>query len=112
MKKIICILIFISLKNLVVAQLNNAFLDSTKNYTKSSIAPINFPISFVRPNFVKLPNYYLANLGLLCKAELNLQKQTFIPIKFRLGSQQVADFQEGKNNIQWQYTPIDFSKFW
>lgn len=42
-------------------------------------------------------NYYAANLGFFCKKELQLEKITSIPFKFRLGSVQQCDWLEGKN---------------
>lgn len=42
-------------------------------------------------------NYYAANLGFFCKKEIQLEKITSIPFKFRLGSVQQCDWLEGKN---------------
>jgi hypothetical protein len=42
-------------------------------------------------------NYYTANFSFFCKKELQLEKITAIPFKFRLGSVQQCDRLEGKN---------------
>lgn len=44
------------------------------------------------------PNYYTQNFGFFCKRELQLEKVTKIPFKFRLGSVQQCDWMEGKLN--------------
>lgn len=41
-------------------------------------------------------NYYAANLGFVCKKELQLEKMTKIPFRFRLGSLAYCDQLEGK----------------
>jgi len=43
-----------------------------------------------------LPNQYMQSLGFFCKQEIQLQKQTIIPIKVRLGTQQSCDHIEAK----------------
>lgn len=43
-----------------------------------------------------LPNQYMQSLGFFCKQEIQLQKQTIIPIKVRIGTQQSCDHLEGK----------------
>ncbi len=42
-------------------------------------------------------DYYASSLGFFCKKELQLEKITAIPFKFRLGSVQQCDRLEGKN---------------
>jgi hypothetical protein len=42
-------------------------------------------------------NYYYNNLGFFCSKELQLEKVTKIPFRFRLGSVQYTDQMEGKN---------------
>ncbi len=41
-------------------------------------------------------NYYTSNFGFFCKKELQFEKATKIPFKFRLGSVQQCDWLEGK----------------
>jgi hypothetical protein len=44
-------------------------------------------------------NFYSANLGFFCKRELQLEKITKFPFKFRLGSVEECDRLEGKSNV-------------
>jgi hypothetical protein len=43
-------------------------------------------------------NFYTQNFGFFCKKELQLEKITKVPFKFRLGSVQQVDWMEGKPN--------------
>ncbi|MEP7255757.1 MAG: hypothetical protein ABI666_08260 [Ferruginibacter sp.] len=58
--------------------------------TKSSIF-LN-PVSFSVIN----ADYYTKNFGFFCKKELEFEKTTKVPLKFRLGSVQYCDWMEGK----------------
>lgn len=44
------------------------------------------------------PSYYKDQLGFFCKKELQLQKLTTVPFRFRLGSLAYTDYLEGKPN--------------
>lgn len=62
----------------------------------------NPPVS-PKPNFfsrqpVIAGNFYTQNFGFFCKKELQLEKLTKVPLKFRLGSVQQCDWLEGKPN--------------
>ena len=43
-------------------------------------------------------DFYCQNFGFFCKKELQLEKVTGVPFKFRLGSVQYCDWMEGKKN--------------
>ena len=66
----------------------------------------SFPLTFNKPPAITSPvsyalispNYYTQNFGFFCKRELQLEKVTKIPFKFRLGSVQQCDWMEGKPN--------------
>lgn len=44
------------------------------------------------------PDYYIQNFGFFCKKELQFEKVTKVPFKFRLGSVQYCDWMEGKKS--------------
>lgn len=59
---------------------------------------IVFIWSPITTNLPLIPeDYYASSLGFFCKKELQLEKKTSIPFKFRLGSVQQCDRLEGKN---------------
>lgn len=43
-------------------------------------------------------DYYTQNFGFFCKKELQFEKATKVPFKFRLGSVQYCDWMEGKRS--------------
>ena len=43
-------------------------------------------------------DYYTKNMGFMCKKELQLEKNTKLPIRFRLGSLNYVNYLEGKKN--------------
>jgi hypothetical protein len=70
------------------------------NKTNTAPAIINKPSALVTPVAYSIvnPNYYTQNFGFFCKQELQLEKLTKIPFRFRLGSVQQCDWMEGKAN--------------
>jgi hypothetical protein len=59
----------------------------------------NFPLVITPVSYSLIaPSYYTQNFGFFCKKELQLEKITKIPFKFRLGSVQQCDWLEGKPN--------------
>ena len=44
------------------------------------------------------PGYYIKNLSFFCRQEIQLQKITLIPIRFRLGSLEYTNYLEQKPN--------------
>jgi hypothetical protein len=57
--------------------------------------PINI---FVLRKPVLSPSYYNNHLGFFCQKELQLQKITIVPIRFRLGSLDYVNWMEQKPN--------------
>ncbi len=55
---------------------------------------------YVNPalNSVINADFYTCNFGFFCKKELQFEKATKIPLRFRLGSLQYNDYLEGKPN--------------
>ena len=63
--------------------------------------PVNLPapISLNAIPVKTLPqNFYISQIGFFCTKELQVEKLTKIPFRFRLGSVQYTDALEGKNN--------------
>jgi len=63
---------------------------------KTDIEPV-----IIMPSFsctVINANHYTTNFGFFCKKELQFEKVTKIPLRFRLGSLQYNDYLEGKPN--------------
>ena len=60
-------------------------------------------IVYLPPVSVISSNYYTNNFGFFCKKELQFEKATKIPLRFRLGSLQYNDYLEGKPNAVKQY---------
>lgn len=54
------------------------------------------PKIILSPRMLVSPSFYSNNLAFFCRQEIKFEKVTKIPFKFRLGSVQQVDYQEGK----------------
>ncbi len=72
---------------------------SLSNYQANFVKPV-YPAIITQSIFLPVisPNYYTQNFGFFCKKELQWEKATKIPFKFRLGSVEQCDRMEGKVN--------------
>ncbi len=65
-------------------------------YHKLNTTKLAGPAITAKPFIIVSPGYYTQNFGFFCKKELQLEKITKIPFRFRLGSVQQCDWMEGK----------------
>jgi hypothetical protein len=79
--------------NLSLAKKRNGFY---LGFPQRKITHQSKPIISAAP--IISSNFYTQNFGFFCKKELQLEKITKIPFKFRLGSVQQCDWMEGKAN--------------
>jgi hypothetical protein len=66
-------------------------------FSKNNSGTESFPKKI---NLLISPNYAAANFGFMCKKELNLEKRTAIPFRFRVGSLENCNWLEGKQRYQ------------
>lgn len=90
---------------LIVKFIFCAHILHAQNVTDSSKQKKQIPVQFYKntyfsnatlPNYIP-GNYYAKQLPFFCTKELQVQKLTGFPIKFRLGSVEYCDKLEGKN---------------
>lgn len=60
------------------------------------VAPVKNPSEYLK--VAPIQNNYYNQLGAACKAELNFEKSTKVPLRLRLGSLQQTDYMEQKPN--------------
>jgi hypothetical protein len=76
--------------------LNYSYLPMVKSQTTVSDNRA-FTLPLTTCSLIKA-DYYVKNFGFFCKKELQLEKATRLPLRFRLGSLQQCDWLEGKPN--------------
>lgn len=89
MRKRICLFVIL----LLILAFNataQAFLPVTSTHQKRIDSLKNIPIRILAPD------HYVKGLGFFCKKELQVEKATKIPFRFRLGSLDYVDKMEGK----------------
>lgn len=76
------------------------YFPKTKKILLKNAAAISLPQVNIIPGPVSVisPDLYTRNFGFFCRQELQFEKATKIPLKFRLGSLQYNDYLEGKLN--------------
>lgn len=89
-------------------QVSSNYTVSTFFHKKSSVPSVmpifhNSPAAILNPVSVISADYYTQNFGFFCRKELQFEKTTKIPLRFRLGSLQYNDYLEKKPNAVKQY---------
>jgi hypothetical protein len=75
----------------------DSIIISEKIKCYSGIIAVRQPL-FIFSKPVLSPSYYSNHLGFFCKKELQLQKITSVPFRFRLGSLEYVNYLEQKPN--------------
>jgi hypothetical protein len=63
-----------------------------------SVMGINYPVSAVVSKFSLPQKYYVQSLGFFCRQEYRFEKNTSVPLRFRLGSLDYTNYIEQKPN--------------
>jgi len=71
-------------------------LSLSKRLTVQINSNLSLPQLFPTAMQVITPNYYTDRLGYFCKQEMKFEKNTKVPLRFRLGSVADCDRLEGK----------------
>lgn len=83
----------IFVEELVLAQKKDYFKENSSGILQTATA-IVLPS---KPLLKSIPeNFYLQNIGVICKKEWKFEKATKIPLKVRVGSLQQCNWMEGK----------------
>ncbi len=105
---IIClfIILLVCFQSEVYAQ-STSRADSSKVFTSETFVKNPSNINNLRqlPGYTRdinlLPaNLYLRTIGFFCKKEIEMDKATRVPVRFRLGSVSYTDKMENKNNYR------------
>ena len=77
----------------------NYFQQSKRKTGQKQVTPAK-PVVYISPLIPSIiaADFYTRNFGFFCKKELQFEKATKIPLRFRLGSLQYNDYLEGKPN--------------
>ena len=79
---------------------NHNYFKNSNNKKQEYTVMNNKPVIKLNPvscSVIKA-DFYTQNFGFFCKKELNFEKATKIPLRFRMGSLRYNDYLEGKPN--------------
>ena len=76
------------------------YFQQSKSKIKEKRVANTKPVIYLNPlsRSIIAADFYTCNFGFFCKKELQFEKATKIPLRFRLGSLQYNDYLEGKPN--------------